>query len=292
MRFGMPLSSALITPSFRLDFERCALLAESVERFVPPHVKHYLVVDRRDVPLFRPLEGPRTRLLVVEDLVPWWLVRVPRVRRFWFSFRTRPVKNWILQQIVKLSTGNAVSEDVLFFVDSDVFFVAPFDPQTYEREGRVPLFVETGKTGLIPSNDVWHAVAARLLGLPVEARYDTNFIGNVICWRRENVVKLQQRLETIAKKDWELLVAPLPKFSEYILYGLFASQVLEGQGHYADGVDRTLTHWETRPLSLPELVNLKAKLSPTHHSVMISAKSRTPVSDIRRAFLTPPSEEP
>jgi Family of unknown function (DUF6492) len=288
----MPLSSALITPSFRLDFERCALLTESVERFVPPGVKHYLIVDRRDVPLFRPLEGPRTRLLVVEDIVPWWLVRVPRVRRFWLSFRSRPVKNWILQQIVKLSAANVVSEDVLFFVDSDVFFVAPFDPETFERDGRVPLFVETGKAGLIPFNDAWHAVAARLLRLPAEPSYDTNFIGNVICWRRDDVRQLQRRLEEIAKKDWQLLVAPLPKFSEYILYGLFVTRIVSSKGHYADDVDRTLTYWEPRRLSFHELTKLRARISPTHHSVMISAKSRTPVSDIRRAFLTPPSGEP
>src|ERR1700722_6338854 len=78
----MPLSCALITPSFRLDFERCALLTESVERFVPPHVTHYLIVDRRDVPQFRALEGKRTRLLVVEDIVPYWIVRIPKIRRF------------------------------------------------------------------------------------------------------------------------------------------------------------------------------------------------------------------
>jgi hypothetical protein len=288
----MPLSCALITPSFRLDFERCALLTESVERFVPPHVTHYLIVDRRDVPQFRALEGKRTRLLVVEDIVPYWIVRIPKIRRFWFSFRSRPIKNWILQQIVKLSAADVVQEDVLFFVDSDVFFVAPFDPGSFEKDGRVPLFVETGKAGLIPFNDAWHAVAARLLGLPAQNSYDTNFIGNVICWRRANVLRLHRALEKVGKKDWELLVAPLPKFSEYILYGLFITRVLENDGHYADGVDRTLTYWGTEPLARPDLVSLKNKLGPEHHSVMVSAKSHTPAKSIRDVFFTPTSDDP
>jgi hypothetical protein len=282
----MPLSCALVTPSFRLDFERCALLCESVRRFLPAEVPHYLVIDRRDLPLFRALEGPSTRLLVVEDILPWWIARVPAVRRFWWSWRSRPIKNWILQQIVKLSVSNVVGEDVLYFVDSDVLFVAPFDPRSLEKSGKVPLFVEHGKTGLIPWNDTWHSVAGRLLHLPLERQYDTNFIGNVICWRRDNVASLHLRLEEMGNKDWELLIAPLPRFSEYILYGLYATQVLgQASGHYPDSVDRTLSYWGTTPLGTPELASLRGKLNETHHSVMISAKSRTLIADIRETFL-------
>jgi hypothetical protein len=280
----MGITSALITPSFRLDFERCALLTESVERFVAPCATHYLIVDRRDVPLFRSLESRRTRLVIVEEIVPRWIMRIPGVRRFWLSFRGRPIKNWILQQIVKLSVANVLSEDVFYFVDSDVFFVAPFDPAALERDGQVPLFVETGKRGLIPSNDDWHRVASRLLGLPAEDFYDTNFIGNVICWRRENVLSLHRTLEARGRKDWELLIAPLPRFSEYILYGLYATRVLGMRGHYADGIDRTLTHWEKETLDAAGLAELKARLGAEHHSVMVSAKSRTPVEAIRAAF--------
>jgi hypothetical protein len=281
----MPSSCALITPSFRLDFERCALLAESVRRFVPGAAPHYLVVDRRDVRIFRALEGPRTRLLVVEDIVPWWIARLPRIRRFWWSWRSRPIKNWILQQIVKLSVASVVREDVLYFVDSDVLFVAPFDPRSLERDGRVPLFVEHGKAGLIPSNDAWHAVAARLLRLEVKRTYDTNFIGNVIGWRRDNVASLHRRLEAVGDKSWELLLAPLSRFSEYILYGMYSTEVLgEGSGHYPDPVDRTLSYWETKPLGRDELVRLRGRLEPLHHSVMVSAKSRTRVADIRETF--------
>jgi hypothetical protein len=282
----MPLSSALITPSFRLDFDRCALLCESVRRFVPTEVPHYLVIDRRDVPLFRALEGPSTHLLVVEDILPWWISRMPAVRRFWWSWRSRPIKNWILQQIVKLSVATVVSEHVLYFVDSDVLFVAPFDPRSLEKNGRVPLFVEHGQAGIIPWNDTWHGVAGRLLELPAESHYDTNFIGNVIGWRKDNVASLQLRLEETGNRSWELMIAPLPKFSEYILYGLYATKVLEqASGHYHDSVDRTLSYWGTTPLRAPELAELRDKLTPVHHSVMISAKSRTRVANIREAFL-------
>lgn len=280
-----PLTYCLITPSFRTDLERCRLLIESVERWVAPHVQHYLVIDRRDVPLFQPLASARTQIRVVEEIAPPWILRIPRVRRFWLSLRSRPVRNWILQQIVKLSIAEHVREDVLLFVDSDTFFVAPYDPRTLEREGRVPLFMELGQRGLMDFNNRWHRAGARLLGLPVQDEYDSNFIGNVICWRRDNALALLRRLAEIARRDWPLALVSQRAFSEYILYGLFVTEVLkERSGHWNDALDRTLCYWLTTPLDEAGLIAFKARAQPHHHSVMVSAKSFTPVELIRRVF--------
>jgi hypothetical protein len=277
---------ALVTPSFRLDLERCQLLAESVEHWVASHVRHYIVVDRRDAQLFKPLASKRTSILIVEETAPQWLFRLPGIRRFWFSLRSRPVRNWILQQIVKLSVPSVIPEDVLLCTDSDVFFIAPYDPRNFEREGKVPLFVETGQRGLIRMNDEWHRVAADLLGVPAENSYDTNYIGNVIPWRRETVLALQDRIEQVAGRPWHLVLASQQVFAEYILYGLF-SQTIPGQnaGQWDDSVVRTLCYWGTTPLSIPDLEKLKDERQDKHHSLMISAKSKTPVAAIRKVFL-------
>jgi len=281
------LSHALITPSFRGDLERCRLLVESVERWVAKDVPHYLVVDRRDVELFKPLLSARTKLVVVEDVLPWWIMRVPGVRRFWLSLKTLPIRNWMLQQLVKLSMATVVAEDVMLFVDSDVFFVAPYNPASQVRDGLVPLFVETGQRGLISFNDRWHGVAARLLGLPVLSGYDTNFIGNVIIWRRDTVLRMHQHIGCQARRHWLPTVARQLVLSEYILYGLYATSVetMQAAGHYPLAQDCTLTYWDPVPLSAEGLAGLAGKLQPHHHSVMVSAKSNTPVDDIRRAFL-------
>ena len=280
------LSYALVTPSYRLDFDRCALLVQSVRRWVAPHVVHYLVIDRRDVAQFSALEGPRTRILVVEDVVPGWLVRIPGVRKFWLSLKTRPVKNWILQQIVKLSIPGAVSEDVLLYTDSDVFFVADYDPRSLERDGKVPLFVEFGQRNLIANNDRWQAVASGLLGIPAEASCDTNFIGNTVCWRRENAVQMLERVRQVAGKGWARSIAPLSGFSEYILYGVFATRVLPeaDSGHWLDTELRTHNYWLTVPLDVAALEEFKARRAQSQYAVMISAKSGTRVEDIRRVY--------
>jgi hypothetical protein len=280
------ISYAIVTPSFRTDADRCALLIESVERFVAPHVKHYVVIDRRDLPLFRPLVSSRTELLIVEDIVPGWLIRVPGIRRFWLSLRTRPVKNWILQQLVKISIPFALRTDVLLYSDSDVFFIKPFDPRTLERGGNVPLYRETGQRGVIDFNDRWQAVGSRLLGLPVETGCDTNYVGNVITWRRENVVSMCEYIEQNMRVKWQRAIVPLNVFSEYILYGLFADRLLGTRsGHWHDPVTRTLCHWQPTLLDIAGLEKLKQGERPEHYSVMISAKSKTPVADIRRVFV-------
>jgi len=279
------LDYAIVTPSFRLDADRCALLLESIDRHVAAHVKHYLVIDRRDVPLFKPIVSSRTQILVVEDIVPNWLIRIPGIRRFWLSLRTPPVKNWILQQLVKLSIPSVVRENVLLYADSDVFFVRSFEPRELERDGKVPLFREVGQKGLISFNDKWQAVASGLLGLPVESGCDTNFIGNVITWRRANVLAMCEHIERQFGRRWQRSVVPLNVFSEYILYGLYEGRVLgTGSGHWHDAVTRTLCHWDPVPFDLAALEAFRAKLRPEHHSVMISAKSRTAVSGIRQVF--------
>jgi hypothetical protein len=278
-------SYAIITPSYWMDVERCRYLVESVRRWVAPGVRHYLVIARSDLALFRPMLGQGTELIVVEDIIPRWLFRLPGVRRFWFSLRTRPVKNWILQQIVKLSVPSAVGEDVLLYADSDMFFMAPFDPHTFERDGKVPLLLEHGQTGLIPHNDEWQAIGSKLLGLPVETVSDINYVGQLIWWRRENALATVRRVCEITGTEWQRAVAPLSGFSEYILYGLHSHRILgEASGHWPDAISRTLNYWETAPLSVQGLQEFKAQRTPNQHSAMVSAKSRTPVERIREVF--------
>jgi hypothetical protein len=280
------LSYALITPSYWRDVERCRLLVESVHRWVDPTLQHYLLIAKRDVPLFTSMLGPRTHLIVVEDIIPRWLFRVPGVKRFWVSLRTRPVKNWILQQIVKLSAPSVVTKDVLLYADSDMFFIAPYDPRSFERDGKVPLLEEIGQRGKIPHNDRWQAVCSKLLGLPVQTDCDTNYVGQLVWWRRANALRMLEQVETINARDWQRCIAPLSAFSEYILYGLHSARVLgeANAGHWHDRMVRTLCYWPEVRLDVAGLEKLKSQREPQHHSAMISGKSGTSVADIRSVF--------
>ena len=68
---------AIITPSYGPDFERCRLLARSVERHVAEPTRHFVLVERRDWKRFQSISGPRTEIVPVEEIVPSWLHRLP-----------------------------------------------------------------------------------------------------------------------------------------------------------------------------------------------------------------------
>jgi hypothetical protein len=282
---GADVSCAIITPSFRGDFEQCRLLTETVRAHVAPRVKHYLTVDRRDSKLFAELAGPRTEILHVEDVVPSWIRRLPFARRWWLSLKTPPIRNWMLQQIVKLSVAKVIPADVLIFVDSDVFFVRPYDPARFIRAGKIPLFREYGEQLRCDFNRRWHRVGAKLFGLEPQDDYLTSYVGNIITWRTENVRLLHAHIEKVTGRSWIESVSRLPVMSEYVLYGMFCEHVLkERSGHYFDSNISSLCYWKTQKLDVLSLKELRDELKPEHLAVMVSAKSRTPVDNIRRAF--------
>ena len=277
-------SFAIITPSFAPDFERCQLLAESVLRHAAPHVEHCIVVDRRDERLFSSLRSPRTRIVCKEEILPWWLRRLPLQSRWWLSLKGAPVRGWIIQQITKLSAPDICGADTYLFLDSDAFLVRPYDPQKSVRDGRYPMFRE-----ILPRqtqhNDEWHRVAAELLGLPLENHYLTNFVTQLVTWRRENVLRLQRHIEDRTGRSWVESLLGFHALSEYVLYGVFCERILgESSGHYFAARPDTLNYWKTKQLGETELESLRESLKPEHVAIMVSTKSNTPVGAIRRVF--------
>jgi hypothetical protein len=278
-------SFAIITPSYFRDFEHCSLLCESVLRYVPGDVHHYILVDRRDRQLFKVLEGPRTHLLLKEDVLPRWLWQTPFARTWWLSARSLPVRGWIIQQLTKLSVNLVVPADVYVFMDSGAFFVRHYDPRSLMVDGRVPLFRQQNEEIRKLATVGWHQRSARLLGLTEKKSYDTSYVGNLVYWRRDNLTKLQRRIETVTGRPWILGLCRSITMSEYVLYGMFVEDILkESSGQYFYTLDKSLNHWSEEPLSEAELALLKQKLAPDDVVVMINEKARIPVERIRRVF--------
>ncbi|MCC5873476.1 MAG: hypothetical protein JJU22_13840 [Gammaproteobacteria bacterium] len=229
---------AIVTPTFRGDLGRCELLCESIDRWVDPKFTHHLLVDRRDLPLFEYLESPRRRIWTAESMLPLWLHRVPIFTRWRVTPSTLPVRNWILQQIVKLSVGNHIPSENYMIVDSDVAFIRPLDPDRFLRGDRLRLFREPAER----QNGMhlrWHRAAAKLLGLPRQGYLDSHYVGNLITWRRDVLLMLHEHLSRIAGGSWQRALCNTLHFSEYILYGAFVDNVLG---------DQTLHFREDQPL--------------------------------------------
>ena len=203
-------SVAFVTPSYRLDLERCALLNRSLGACAPSF-EHWIVVDRGDLGLFRPLQNNRTHVVAKEDVLPLWLRRVDTLRiglrsNIWVQARGRPIRGWLLQQLVKLAIAESLSADVLVHADSDVVLLRPFSAASLVDEcGRVRLYERPAHVDqALPEHIRWHRSAERLLDLgPAEVPMP-DFISSLVPWKRQNAVAL---LEHIESDDGETLAS-------------------------------------------------------------------------------------
>ncbi|TIU85110.1 MAG: hypothetical protein E5W01_16115, partial [Mesorhizobium sp.] len=139
----------MVTASYAPDLERCRLLCDTLDRYVSGVAHHYILVEHRDVALFRQLENNRRTIVDERDLLPRWLHAFDDPlslfhRRIWLSLKTVPLRGWHVQQLRRIAISAHAGEDVLIFCDSDVAFLRPFDCSAFWRDGKVQLFRRDG----------------------------------------------------------------------------------------------------------------------------------------------------
>jgi hypothetical protein len=273
-------SFAIITPSYKPDFERCRLLCHSIKRFVQPPIRHYIAVEQRDFQLFSSLKGPNTEVIIVQDLLPRWIFRVPKFKKAWVSLKTLPVRNWIMQQITKIALARSVKEDVLLFLDSDEAFIRPFDCQSLIKDGLVRFYSQPdgNPANMETPHQLWHESASKLLGLPPKPMPAPDYIADVVIWKQDNVRSMCQQIEQVTGQWWLEALCRTWNFSEYTLYGTYIDRVLkERSGHYSDPVQILNSYYAPASLSERELQQFLAATRPEHVAIMISAKAHMSV---------------
>ena len=273
----------LVTPSYAPDFERCKLLVNSVKRYSTATLKHYIVVDREDISLFQELSSPETIIIAKEELLPNWIVKLPFFTRknLWFSWKTLPVRGWLVQQLIKLGIAEYISEDILVFADSDVFFVRNFDLNCFIQDDKVRFFAQPGKVNPEdPHLPGWYFDASKLLNLAPPEFPVANYMGQLIFWRKDNVLQLHRHLEQKNHKHWMETICANWNVSEYILYGVFVEQVLqENSGHYIDERDLCHNYWQEQPLQTNQLQEFFSSIRQESIAAMLSAKANIPVAN-------------
>lgn len=275
-------SFAFVTPSYSLDYEYCRLLSSSINKHTPDSIPHYIIVPKIDKKLFSTLKTNRTHILIQDDFLPTWMFKIPFQTKWYFSLRTPPIRGWIRQQLIKLSAHKFLQEDVLIYIDSDTFFIKDFDPTSLVKNGNVPLVC---KPNFNKKLDKWRKVSNKLLNLSLESERCPNYIDQLVFWRRENIQKLNNYIESKSILTWWERLCWQISISEYILYGVFTDHVLGNKsGHYHDSTKRVGHYWGTKPLGEKELVSLKNDIKPGEVAVMVSAKSFTSPALIKRVF--------
>lgn len=293
----MAASYAIATPSYAGDFERCRLLCASVDRFVTGQAMHYLLVEDGDLALFRPLEGPRRKVLPESALLPGWLKAWPDPltlgrRRVWTGAGALrrgvpPLRGWHAQQLRKLALPLSVAEDVVVFCDSDMMFLRPFDLAGLSDGGAVRLYAKpAGITSDMAEHARWCVHAAKLLGIAAPGFPSDDYINNLVTWRREHVVAMMARIEDVSGRDWVSAIARQRAFSEYMLYGYYVDRVLgrAQAGHFRASQALCKVFWGGDVAPLADLASFEEVLAPGQVAVGVQSFIGMPVARLQALF--------
>ncbi|NDV86146.1 hypothetical protein GTW51_05460 [Aurantimonas aggregata] len=288
------MQTAIITSSYRGDLERCRLLCESIDRRVTGHTRHLILVESRDVALFRSLAGLRREIVDERDLLPGWLRPFPDPlslgrRRFWLSPKGPPLRGWHVQQLRRIAMAAALDETVMVSVDSDVVFLRQFDVAWFHEGEKVRFYRHPGALGgLEPGareeHRKWSRKAGQLLGIEDPQETDTAYIATLIAWRSDTVREMLDRIESRTGRSWGSALAGTRALSECTLYGRFVDELEARPDRHLPG-DGNLCHmyWTGAAMGAEALTDFAADLAPHQVAAGIQSFTGTDPALIRRA---------
>lgn len=229
---------AIVTQSYRKDLEECILLCESIDRFVPNDICHYIFVNDEDYNLFRCARiSDRHVIRRKSDIIPAYLFRFPFKllgHHYHVSPFTIPVREWIIQQICKLGAFDAIDKEcnVIINIDSETVFMRPFSLSDIMRNGKFVLFRENFR--IEPCHKEYCKVAKAILHMNADLCEIEKYcyMTHPVVFIRENIEELQNELELFSiVKNWKYKLCNTYRFSEYYLYGIFTDFVFGMRNH-------------------------------------------------------------
>ena len=270
---------AVITPSYNLDLERCKLLCGSMDAFLSGPWHHYVVVDPVDIPLFAPLAGPQRTVVNKTDILPKsmrYVGKMPfmRLGRLWWSWRHGPIFGWQMQQFVKIMMASYVKQEAMVFLDSDIFFLKPFDISKFSRDGKVRFSSEESP---LESEISMKSTSLKLLGLSREATKCV-YKDPIITWHRSTAVAMQDFLSKLHNKPWHEAIGAKIMFSEYMLYIMFVNYIQKTNPHlYEDNTVYCKTLWSKETAKTTDIAEFCSSLEPEQVAVCIQSLIGIPI---------------
>ena len=236
-------SLALVTCSYRPDFERCTRLCTSMDAFISADTAQILIVPDRDRSMFAALEADNRIVISTEDVLPARYTHLPLLNKWWLDNGMWPVRGWMMQQLTKLCADVVTDREHIMFIDSDIEFIRALQRDSFLRTGALRLHRKPaeGSEGI---HLKWHHAAADLLGLTPQY-FGSDYIGPLATWRRSNLVQLKRHIEEHLERPWHEALGRRMTVSEYTLYGVFVEHVLvlEKSGHFPNAEDLCHCLW-------------------------------------------------
>jgi Family of unknown function (DUF6492) len=271
---------AVITPSYNLDLERCKLLCRSMDAFLSGPWHHYVVVDPVDIPLFASLAGPQRTVVNKADILPkgmHYVGKMPfmRLGRLWWSWRHGPIFGWQMQQYVKIMMASYVKQEAMVFLDSDIFFLKPFDINVYSREGKIKF---SSVESPLQSDNKMKITSSKLLGLSANEAIRFAYADPIITWHRPTAVALQDYLSKLHNKPWHEAIGAKIMFSEYMLYIMFVNYIQKTNPHlYEDNTVFCKTLWSKETAKTTDIAEFCSSLEPEQVAVCIQSLIGIPI---------------
>lgn len=287
---GADAGNAIVTSSYAPDFERCALLCDSIDRYVSNLNRHYILVAPQDVALFKSLEGPKRTVVDERDILPWWIRSFPDPikfgrRRVWLSPFTMPLHGWQVQQLRLIAIAEHIGEMAMMHCDSDTAFVRPYDMRSAWKGDRLRLYrLDGGLAEAKDDHEFWVQAAARVFGLEREAMNGHDYVSTHIHWRRDTTIELCRHIEKATGRHWLAAIGQGRKLSECMFYGHYVDDVRNGHAHYHDGQPLCRIHWFAPPPSVEELAEWIAGVEEGQVAVGIQSYIRLDSAQFRRAL--------
>lgn len=232
---------AIITQSYSKDLRECLLLCESIDRFVPDDIDHYIFVNDEDFDLFaRAGISDRHRLHRKSEILPRGLVRCPVKmlgHHYHLSICTIPVREWIIQQICKLGVFDAIGDryDAVMNVDSETIFMRPFKKSDVYDANTDSWLMYRNINRDEPCHEQYCRIGSKYLDTrdadPAMQNYC--YMSNPVIFVRDNLKSLIKQLGKGAMfSNWKLRLCNTYRFSENYLYGMHTSLNLGLRNHY------------------------------------------------------------
>jgi Family of unknown function (DUF6492) len=283
--------TAIVTSSYAGDLERFELLCETMDHFVTGYTRHLVLVASKDVALFKRFSGPKREIIDEADLLPWWLRRFSDPlsnfkRDIWLSPLALPMRGWHVQQLRRMAIAQHISEDGYLSCDSDVSFVAPYDVGSNWQNGLLRLY---RLDNVLAQEDhgehrIWSANAGKRLGLG-NATNQHDYISTLIQWRTATVRSMLEHIQNVSGRHWAASIGANRSFSECMIYGRYADEVLMGEGVYHDPNPSCRVYWNGPALDKADLIKFIATRKPNQIAVGLQSFVGTSVDDIRLALL-------
>jgi hypothetical protein len=223
--------------------------------------------------------------------LPHWLRPLPRIiqrnrRQYWWSFRTKPVSGWHVQQFLKIAATNSLPDRRYCILDSDVAFFRDFDLSRLEYPNSIPLLkMPDAVTSSQISHSHWVKTAHRLLGLREPPLPASDFIGHIIFWDQQTTRAMTSRIEAVTGLDWIEALCRTHEFSEYMLYGYFAQNDAGFSArHTLTSSTPCISYWDQPKLGQGELNQLLRRADQDDVAFSVASFSGTPVETIRAAI--------